>query len=72
VGKKNEEASRGKRLPPEQVERHRQTAVEKNLAQYLVTGYHGPRRTEADIALLGTMPDEEVGRRTGRTAPAVR
>jgi hypothetical protein len=72
VGKENGDALRGKCLPPEQVERRRRTALEKNLAQYLVTGYHGPRWTADDIALLGLLPDEEVAARTGRTAGAVR
>jgi hypothetical protein len=71
-GKENGYALRGKRLPLEQVEQRRRNAIKNNLAQYLVTGYHGPRWTEADIALLGTMPDEEVGRRTGRTVEGVR
>jgi hypothetical protein len=63
---------RGVPLPPEAVERRRRTAREKNLAQYLRPGYHGPRWTEEDLALLGRLPDEEVARRTGRTWNAVR
>jgi hypothetical protein len=35
-------AVRGVPLPPEQVEQRRRTALEKNLAQYLPKGYHGP------------------------------
>ena len=59
---------RGKPLPPEQVERRRQTAIDKGLGRNLVTGYHGPRWTAEDIALLGTIPDEDVARQTGRTS----
>jgi hypothetical protein len=59
-------------LSPQEVERRRQTAVELNLGRHLVTGYHGPLWTEEETALLGTVPDGEVARRTGRTAGAVR
>jgi hypothetical protein len=52
-------------------ERRRRNAVEKGLGRNLVTGYHGPLRTPEDIALLGTVPDEEVARRIGRTPDAV-
>jgi hypothetical protein len=63
---------RGKKLPSEQVERRRRTAHELGLGRHLKLGYHGPWWTAEEIALLGTMPDEEVARRTGRTASAVR
>jgi hypothetical protein len=72
VGKENGDALRGQRLPPEQVELRQRNSIKNDLAQYLVTGYHGPRWTKADIALLGKMTDEEVGRRTGRTVEGVR
>jgi hypothetical protein len=42
------------------------------LAGNLVLGCHGPRWTAAQIALLGTVPDEKVARRIGRTPNAVR
>jgi hypothetical protein len=63
---------RGVPLPPEAVERRRRTAREKHLAQYLRLGYHGPRWTKGDLALLGALTDDEVARRTGRTRDAVR
>ena len=63
---------RGKQLPPEQVERRRRTAREKNLAQYLQPGYHGPRWSDEQLRLLGTEPDEVVAEKVGRTAEAVR
>jgi hypothetical protein len=63
---------RGKKLPPEQVERRRRTARERNLAQHLPKGYHGPWWTEEDLAILGTAPDEEIAARVKRTAGAVR
>jgi hypothetical protein len=63
---------RGKELPPEQVERRRQTALELGLGRNLVKGYHGPRWTRAQLRLLGKLPDEEVARRTGRSWNAVR
>jgi hypothetical protein len=37
-----------------------------------IPGDHGPRWTPAEVALLGTMPDEEVAARTGKTPGAVR
>ena len=56
----------------DQVELRRKNAIESNLAQYFVTGYHGPLWTPEDIPLLGTLPDKEVARRTGRTVNGVR
>jgi hypothetical protein len=64
--------TRGEALPPEQVERRRQTAIEQGLGRNLVLGYHGPRWTEEQLRLLGTAADAEVARRTGRTPNAVR
>lgn len=63
---------RGQALPPEQVERRRQTALELNLAEHLQTGFHGLWWTPEETALLGTMPDAEVAAQTGRTHAAVR
>jgi hypothetical protein len=61
-------ALKGKPLPPEQVERRRRTARELGLRPP-----GKPNRwTADDLALLGTMPDEEVAGRIGRTATAVR
>jgi hypothetical protein len=64
---------RGTTLPPEQVERRRRTAADLNLEQHLRPGYNGgPRWSAEDLALLGTMPDEEVAAQIGRTTGAVR
>jgi hypothetical protein len=63
---------RGVPLPPEAVERRRQTARDLNLGRFLHKGYHGPRWSDADLALLGTLTDDEVARRTGRSWNAVR
>jgi hypothetical protein len=64
---------RGKELPPEQVERRRRTAVEKNLAQYIRPGYNrGPWWSLAELRLLGRLPDDEVAARLGRSPNAVR
>jgi len=43
-----------------------------NLAQHLQPGYHGPRWTAEQLALLGTLPDADVAARIGRTPNAVR
>jgi hypothetical protein len=53
-------------------ERRRQLAFEQGSAARLVPGHHGPWWSDADVALLGELPDDEVARRTGRTAGAVR
>jgi hypothetical protein len=66
------DAVRGVELEPEEIERRRQTALELNLKQHLYPGYHGPRWTPQELALLGTLPDEEVAARTGKTPGAVR
>jgi hypothetical protein len=61
---------KGKRLPPEQVERRRRTARE--------LGLRPPQRpngrpwTAEELALLGTAPDEDLAARFGRTTGAVR
>jgi hypothetical protein len=46
--------------------------AELGLGRSLVPGYHGPRWTAEQLALLGTLPDAEVAGRTGRTPNAVR
>jgi hypothetical protein len=38
----------------------------------LVTGYHGEWWSDKEIKLLGTLPDADVGNRSGRTQNAVR
>lgn len=63
---------RGQKLAPEQVEQRRRSAIELNLGQYLRTGFHGPRWTKKQVAMLGTAPDDVVARRVGRTTEAVR
>jgi hypothetical protein len=66
------EQLRGRRLSADQVERRRRTAYELDLGRYLRPGYHGPRWTAAEVALLGRLSDDEVARRTGRSVNAVR
>jgi hypothetical protein len=44
-----------------------------NLGQHLSPGYNrGPWWTMEELMLLGTMPDEDVAARIGRTVGAVR
>jgi hypothetical protein len=45
--------------------------VPLKFGQHLHPGYHGPRWTDAELALLGTMPDEEVAAQIGKTPGAV-
>jgi hypothetical protein len=72
AAKKGAAELRGQELPPEQVERRGQTAIELNLGQHLVAGYHGPLWAPEDVALLGTLADAEVAAKVGRTPEAVR
>jgi hypothetical protein len=62
---------RGKSLPPEQVERRRQTARELNLGQYLDPA-HGQGWSKAELRLLGKVSDAEVADRTVRSVNGVR
>jgi hypothetical protein len=57
---------------PEERERLRRVNARLGLARTLVLGYHGPRWAAWEIALLGTEPDREVARRTGRSVDGVR
>jgi hypothetical protein len=72
AAEKGAEAMQAREWTEEEREQRRQMATDKGLVAYLVTGYHGPLWTPEDIALLGAVPDDEVARRTGRTAGAVR
>jgi len=58
---------------PAEREQRRQTAVRLDLGKHLLphAGYHGPRWTAEELALLSTLPDEDVAARIGRTALAV-
>jgi hypothetical protein len=56
----------------EERERMRQLNNRLSLAKHLVLGYHGPRWAAWEWALLGTVPDREVARRTGRSVDGVR
>jgi hypothetical protein len=72
ASEKGAEAIRGAELSPEAVERRRQTALELGLGRNLQPGFHGRRWTDAEVALLGTIPDEEVSERTGWPWDSVR
>jgi hypothetical protein len=63
---------RGKQLPPDQVERRRETALALDLGQHLRAYDPGDRWTAEELALLGTMPDAAVAARIGRKETAVR
>jgi hypothetical protein len=57
---------------PEELEAKRQRAKEMNLPQYMRKAQREDRWTEEEMALLGTMLDEEVARKIKRTVQAVR
>jgi hypothetical protein len=50
----------------------RDLAKALNLARHLRPRYRGDEWTGAEKKLLGKLPDDEVGRRIGRTVEAVR
>src|SRR5262249_43498192 len=56
----------------EERERRRQINARLGLAKNLVLDYNGPLWKAWEIALLGTIPDREVARRTGRSVAGVR
>ena len=67
-------AARDRPVPPEERERHRQVAREKNLGRYLLPGFNGFNLrawTRKEDRLVRTLPAAEVVRRTGRTLTAV-
>jgi hypothetical protein len=61
---------KGKRLPPDQVERRRQTALACALRPPPRWGENG--WTPEQVAQLGTMPDAGLAAQIGRTVGAVR
>jgi hypothetical protein len=67
--------TKGKRLPPEQVELRRMNALAQNLSRHIqpCPKPNGSRPwTREELALMGTMPDDELAEKTGRTEGAVR
>lgn len=69
ASEKGARKTRGKWLPPDQVERRRRTALQLGLKP---TGrWREDGWTPEQLALLGTMPDAKLARRIGRTARAV-
>src|SRR5262249_20870026 len=71
LNRKLSDKKRGKKLPPEKVERRRRTSLEVGLRP--VSLRHGGSWpwTKDELALLGTAPDAEVATRIGRTETAV-
>jgi hypothetical protein len=66
------EAIRAKEWTEEERDAKRRLAKKLKLVRHIKPGYHGPRWTEEQEQLLGTLPDSEVALRTGRTEYAVR
>jgi hypothetical protein len=67
--------TRGKRLPSEQVELRRQNALALNLSSHIqpCPNPNGSRPwTREELAMLGSMSDEGLAAKTGRTEGAVR
>jgi hypothetical protein len=66
------DVTRGVPLSEEGCERRSRTNREKDLKRHLHPGYHGPRWTPQELALLGALPDDEVAAQIGKTPGAVR
>jgi hypothetical protein len=67
--------TRGKRLAPEQVELRRKNALALNLSRHIhpCPKPNGSRPwTDEELALMGTMSDEELAARIGRSKTGVR
>jgi hypothetical protein len=65
--------TRGVKLPPEQVEQRRRTAIERGYVRRIRPGYNlGPWWSPAEVRLLGRLPDDEVAAKVGRSPNAVR
>jgi hypothetical protein len=47
-------------------------AIAANQGRFLWHGYHGPCWTRAQLRLLGTLPDDMIAQKIGRTVNAVR
>jgi hypothetical protein len=72
VWEKAAASTRGKSLPPEQVERRRRTALELDLGRHLKRAREARAWPAWQLELLGTALDEEVAQRIGRSAGTVR
>ena len=57
---------------PQERERRRQVKARLGLAKHLVLDHNGPLWRAWEVALLDTVPDREVARRTGRSVAGVR
>jgi hypothetical protein len=65
-------AGKARGVTPAERRKRRRTALRDGYARRLRPGYHGPLWTAAQLRLLGTMPDEDVAKKIGRTPNAVR
>jgi hypothetical protein len=66
------EAKKARDWSDEECDERSRRAIELNLGRTLVTGYHGPLWTEEQVRLLGTMTDEDLAVKIGRSPNAVR
>jgi hypothetical protein len=69
---KGADAMRRKDWPAQARQQRRERAVAGNYAALLQPGYHGPRWTQGQLALLGTDADELIAARIGKSRDAVR
>jgi hypothetical protein len=72
AAEKGAEAVKAREWSDEERARCARRATELNLIRHAGTGYKGPRWTKAQVRLLGTMPDEDMAAKVGRSPNAVR
>ena len=64
-------ASRERGLTPEEIEQRRERELRHNLRRHLRPGGGRPQWAPSQLQMLGTMPDDEVADRIGKTVEAV-
>jgi hypothetical protein len=72
AAEKAAEAMRAREWSPAEIEAKRAIAIKLNLGQYWELRSKEGDWTKEELAMLGTMPDEEIAKRIGRTTNAVR
>ena len=72
ASQKGADSMRRNDWPSQAREERRERAVAGDYAARLQPGYHGPRWTQGQLALLGTDADERIAARIGKSRDAVR
>jgi hypothetical protein len=70
AAEKGADAMKDREFSPKERKARSRLNRKLNLAQYLQTGYHGPLWTAEQVALLGTMPDDDLAAQLGKSINA--